>query len=174
MTEKILVVYATRYGSTAGVACTIADELRLNGYEVDVRTMDEVRDLRGYSAVFVGSPIRVGRWLKKARLFLEEHQADFKLLPVALFTVCITIIDDTPENREIARGFLTKLYEFVNPLASGIFPGAVDVKKLNLLEKFMLHFMELEPGDYRHSDEVREWVRANLPRLQAVIRHYAA
>ena len=173
MAEKILVAYATRYGSTAGIACTIADELRFNGYDVDVRTMDEVHRLRGYSAVFVGSPIRAGRWLKNARLFLETHQDDFKLLPVALFTVCVTVIDATPKNREVAEGFLDELYEFVNPVASGIFPGAIDVKKLNVLERFMFKFMEVDAGDYRHLEEVREWVRELQPKLAITIQHYA-
>lgn len=173
MTEKVLVAYATRYGSTAGVACTIADELRFNGYEVDVRTMDEVTDLRGYSAVFLGSPIRMGRWLKKARLFLQAHEADFKLLPVALFTVCATVIEDTPQNHEIAEGFLDELHQFVEPVASGIFPGAVDVKKLNVIEKFIFRSLDIDSGDYRHLNEVREWIREILPHLQTMIQHYA-
>ncbi len=174
MSDKLLVVYTTRYGSTAGVACTIADELRLNGYEVDVRTMDEVDTLRGYAAVFAGSPIRSGHWLKKGQRFLETHQDDFKLLPVALFTVCLTVVEDTPENRKLAESFLADLNEFIEPFASGIFPGEVDQKKLNLLEKFMVRFMDLEAGDYRHMDEVRIWVREILPRLETTIRYYAA
>nr|HQD26703.1 flavodoxin domain-containing protein [Methanoculleus thermophilus] len=63
MAERILVAYATRYGSTADVAEAIGDELRKSGADVDVKPVGEVRDLSLYRAAVIGSPIYMGKWL---------------------------------------------------------------------------------------------------------------
>ena len=47
MTKKILITYATRTGTTAGVAEEIGKILAKNGADVEVRRMQDVQDLRG-------------------------------------------------------------------------------------------------------------------------------
>ena len=86
MSKRILVAYATGAGSTAGVAEAIADEIRGTvpateqsmrpdatppEIPVDVRDVSSVDDLRPYSAVVIGSSIRLGRWLPEAVAFLQ-------------------------------------------------------------------------------------------------------
>ena len=51
MSDSILVVYATRYGSTQEVAEAVAGTLRERGLEVDLQPMRNVRSLEGYRAV---------------------------------------------------------------------------------------------------------------------------
>ena len=63
MSEKILVTYASRLDSTAGVAEAIGQTLTDLGAQVDVRRMQDVTDLTSYSAVVAGSAIRGKRWL---------------------------------------------------------------------------------------------------------------
>lgn len=46
MSDKILVTYASRAGSTAGVAVAIGKTLLDGGLQVDVRPMDEVNECR--------------------------------------------------------------------------------------------------------------------------------
>jgi menaquinone-dependent protoporphyrinogen oxidase len=58
---KVLVAYASKYGATAGIAEAIAATLRQEGLEADARPAQEVRDLGGYRAVVLGSPVYMGR-----------------------------------------------------------------------------------------------------------------
>ena len=57
MSDKILVTYATRYGSTQEVAEKVAATLRESGLAVDVQPAKQVRTLDGYRAVVVGAPL---------------------------------------------------------------------------------------------------------------------
>ncbi len=57
MPNTILVTYASRAGSTAGVAETIGRTLAECGAMVDVRPVKQVSDLSAYRAVVAGSAI---------------------------------------------------------------------------------------------------------------------
>jgi menaquinone-dependent protoporphyrinogen oxidase len=74
MPNKILVAYASRTGSTVGVAQAIGKTLAEDGLEVDVLPMKDIRDLAPYRAVVAGSAIQGGRWLPEAMQFVQTHQ----------------------------------------------------------------------------------------------------
>src|SRR3712207_8851025 len=87
MSAPVLVVYATRYGSTQEVAEAVATMLRVRGLEVDIQPMQEVRTLEGYRAVVMGAPLYIGRWHKDAQRFLLEHREALMNRPVAIFAL---------------------------------------------------------------------------------------
>jgi hypothetical protein len=60
MPNKILVAYASRTGSTAGVAEAIGQILAESGAPVEVGHMQDVKDLAPYRAVVAGSAIQGG------------------------------------------------------------------------------------------------------------------
>ncbi len=75
MNDKILVTYASRTGSTAGVAEAIGKTLAESGVRVDVLPMQEVTDLAPYRAVVAGSAIQGAQWLPEALDFVRAHRA---------------------------------------------------------------------------------------------------
>jgi menaquinone-dependent protoporphyrinogen oxidase len=77
MPEKILVTYASRNGSTAGVAEAIGRTLAESGAAVEVRPMQDVQDLTPYHAVVAGSAIQRAQWLPEAMQFMQTHQGSF-------------------------------------------------------------------------------------------------
>ena len=87
MSNKILVTYASRTGSTAEVAQAIGKTLAENGAQVDVRPMQEVQDLTPYSAVVAGSAIRGSKWLPEADQFIQTHRAELAQRHFAEFAV---------------------------------------------------------------------------------------
>ena len=87
MLEKVLVAYATRYGSTQEVAQAVAATLKESGFTVDLRVLREVRKLEGYQAVVLGAPLFMFHWHKDALGFLGRQQAALMKMPVAIFVL---------------------------------------------------------------------------------------
>ena len=98
MSNKILVTYASRIGSTAGVAEAIGQTLIDSGAEVEVRRMADVTDLAPYDAVVAGSAIRAKQWLPEATQFIQTYQAALREKPFAVFLVCMTLAMKNGEN----------------------------------------------------------------------------
>jgi menaquinone-dependent protoporphyrinogen oxidase len=84
---RVLVAHASVHGSTAEIAERIADRLREDGLDVDVRPVDEVAALSGYAAVVVGSAIHTSNWLFVGRSFIRSHAEALHAIPTWMFSV---------------------------------------------------------------------------------------
>jgi menaquinone-dependent protoporphyrinogen oxidase len=163
MTTRILVVYASRYGSTMEVAEAIGDALGDRGTDVDVDVLaakDATAagvDASSYGMVIIGSPVYAGKWLGDAVAFVKKHANDLQEVPVAIFSVGLTMTEDTPENRatmaEVAKGITA----VVSPVATGMFAGKMDYKVLNLPMRMMVKAIKAPEGDFRDWDAIRAW-----------------
>ena len=71
METKVLVAYASSYGSTKEIAEVISETLRSQGLAVDLRPIRKVQTLEGYSAVVLGAPLYMFHWHKDARHFYK-------------------------------------------------------------------------------------------------------
>ncbi|MBE0684542.1 MAG: flavodoxin, partial [Anaerolineaceae bacterium] len=60
MSNRILVAYATKAGSTAEIAAKIGEHLSARGFSVDVINVKSKPDPKDYQAVILGSCIRMG------------------------------------------------------------------------------------------------------------------
>jgi menaquinone-dependent protoporphyrinogen oxidase len=72
-TTRILIGYASRFGSTRDVAIRIARVVRTCGNDVDVRAVDEISDLDHYDALIFGSGVYDGSWTAEATEFMRRH-----------------------------------------------------------------------------------------------------
>ncbi|MEW6224509.1 MAG: flavodoxin domain-containing protein [Chloroflexota bacterium] len=86
MTERVLVAYATKHGSTREVAEEIGRELRQQGLDTDVAEARLVRDLAPYDAVVLGSALYAAHWQRDANRFVARHLAALQARPVWLFS----------------------------------------------------------------------------------------
>ena len=159
----VLVAYATRAGSTIEVADSIAYAIAGKGYTVELRHIEEVSDLSLYSAIFFGSAIRMGNVTPEMKKFVERNKAQMGSIPTAYFIVCLTMKDDTPENREKVAEYLTPLRTLVQPFAEGYFAGKMDYSKLKRFDRFIVKRMIKAPeGDFRDWNKIREWAEEVL------------
>ena len=86
---RVLIGYASRFGSTRDIAMRIADTIRTHGNEVDVRSVEEISDCDPYDAVVFGSGVYDGSWTAEATALMRRHAAALAQKPVWLFTVWI-------------------------------------------------------------------------------------
>ncbi|MBN1219260.1 MAG: flavodoxin domain-containing protein [Anaerolineae bacterium] len=173
MPNKILVAYASRTGSTAGVAEAIGQTLAESGASVEVRPMSEIKDLTPYRAVVAGSAIQGGQWLPEAMQFMHTHQAALAQKPFAAFLVCMTLaMPGAAKYREHVASFLQPVRALVRPVSEGLFAGVLDISKVpsfgdRLKFRLSVIFGVWTEGDHRNWAAIHAWA-AELPPLLAV------
>ena len=165
MSGKILVAYATRHGSTEGVAKAIGDALADAGAAVEVRPAGEVEGLGGYDAVVLGSGVRAGRLFRDAVRLARRNREALKRMPVAYFLVCITMYEDTEANRRKVERWLEPLTRIAEPVETGLFAGAIDRDKLGCLFGVLLWLVRAPKGDFREWDKIKTWATGLRPKL---------
>ena len=170
MNQKILVTYATRLGSTAEVARAIGKTLSESGAQVDVLSMQEVKNLSQYQAVVAGSAIQSKQWLPEAIQFMEDHRSELVQLPFAAFLVCMTLaMKNAEQYRPFVKEFLQPVRRLVNPVSEGLFAGVLDIPKVpsasaRLKFRLSVLFGVWSEGDHRDWNAIRSWAES-LPSL---------
>lgn len=170
MSNQVLVTYASRAGSTAGVAEAIGNTLAGCGVPVVVRPMSDVTDLTPYRAVVAGSAIQNKRWLPEALQFLSAHRAALEQRRFAAFLVCMTLAMKNGEQyRPFVKDFLQPVRNVVRPVSEGLFPGALDISKVpsasdRLKFRLSVHFRVWSEGDHRDWAAINAWAES-LPLL---------
>ncbi len=167
MSKKILIAYASKCGSTGEVAAAIGKAFAQNGARVDVLPLKKVTNLSDYQAVFIGSAIRVAKWLPEAADFVSENRAILQRVPTAYFTVCMTLAEDTPASRAKAAGFIEPVRAVLAPAAEGYFAGKVDPKRLSFLENTMLKVKKVPQGDFRDWNKITSWAQSTYAQICA-------
>jgi menaquinone-dependent protoporphyrinogen oxidase len=162
MDVQVLVAYATKYGATAEIADKIGEVLRQAGLRAHVLPADRVGDLTPYQAVVLGSAVYIGRWRKEAVKFLKANETALAEKPVWLFSSGPTGEGNAVELVQGWRfpGKLQPIADRIRPRDVAVFHGAVDVGKLNFIEKWMLKNVKAPIGDFRDWDAITFWAAA--------------
>jgi len=162
MDTHVLVAYATKYGATAEIAEKIGQALRQAGLRTDVLPANRVSDLTPYKAVVLGSALYIGQWRKEAATFLRANEKALAERPVWLFSS-----GPTGEGDPVAltQGWhfpksLQPIADRIRPRDIALFHGALDAKKMNLIEKWMIKNVKAPVGDFRDWDAIDAWARA--------------
>ncbi len=172
--DKILVAFASKYGSTQEVAEVVAETLRRRGLTVEVRLMRQVSSLEEYGGVVLGAPIYFGALYKEAVNFLTQHQQALTAHPVAFFALGPTRPD--PEEIKASRGMLDQQlakFPWLTPVAIELFGGKYDPAKLRISDK-LIAALPASPlhgapaSDARDWNAIRAWANDLASKLQPV------
>lgn len=83
----VLVLSASRHGSTAQIGTAIADELTARGIEVVHADVSEVPPFpTDFDGFVLGSAVYAGHWVAEMRHFIEEHRTLLASKPTWLFS----------------------------------------------------------------------------------------
>lgn len=164
---RVLVTYASRFGTTADVAAAITATLSDRGVPTDVRPISEVTDLDHYTAVVIGGAINYDQWMPQARRFVDENEARLAAVPVAYFFTCGALFDQSARGRAKAHQYADKLRaqsQRIAPVAIGQFAGALDYRRMGLLTRLIVRvpftLRGVSAGDHRDWRAIRTWADA--------------
>jgi len=163
--RKILIAYATKCGSTGETARAIGRILGDAGYVVDLQPAREVRNLKGYDALVLGTAIRMGKPIGEARRFVRKHGKEMKRLAVAYFSLGLGPTKNSDEAHQESLGFLASLRSVHQPQVEAVFAGVLDFDKLPSWWRKMAAMDKegtMVEGDFRDWDEINAWA-AGLP-----------
>lgn len=163
MSKQILVAYASASGSTREVAEAIANEIEGDGLTAVVHPVSQVENVAQYHGVVLGSSVRLGRWLPEAVDCLERIKDQLAEKPTAYFTTCLTMAEDTAENRQIVLNYMEPLLNLtpdVTPIGLGLFAGSLDPNRRAILVG------NGPQGDHRNWEAIRAWAKKVRDQLQ--------
>ena len=171
MAADVLIVYASKHGSTQQTARRIGELLRARGLTTTVAPAHEVEELSGFRSVLLGGSLYMGRWHHDARRFLGRFRRDLERIPFAVFALGPG--RDTPQDFDASRKQLANALERfpeIEARTTAVFGGVIDPERL----RFPLN--RSEARDLRDWDEIRRWGQS-LPielDLEPVIHHREA
>jgi menaquinone-dependent protoporphyrinogen oxidase len=170
---RVLVAYATRFGSTRGIAERIARRLRAQGLDVDALPVEAVDGPNGYDAVVFGSPVFDQRWTPEAQAWVERHRGALSGYPTWLFSV-----GTFGDRRRLVGRMMTReprgidvLREVIEPRDYRVFAGVIDRDRWPLPSRLLYHAFGGRLGDNRDWPQIDAWadgiarsLRASRPR----------
>ena len=152
---SVLVLYASKHGSTRSIAERIAGKIGQLGKEAEARPVDEVAGPLRYEAFVIGSALYYGSWLKKATEWVHRNQVSLSQCPVWLFSVgpLGTEIEDAEQQpKELAE-----FQQTIKPRDLRIFFGALDHNELSFLERMVGKAVQAPEGDFRDWQAIDAW-----------------
>lgn len=132
---NILIVYATKHGSTGKIADIMKE--KLNEHEVTVINLnrEEAAELSQYDRILIGGSVYAGRLQKKTSQFLKKYHDELLKKEIGLFLCGMT--EDEKEIEElIKRVFPEDLLKHAR--AADLLGGEFLLDKLNFFERFIV------------------------------------
>ncbi|MCC7010460.1 MAG: flavodoxin domain-containing protein [Acidobacteria bacterium] len=167
---RVLVGYASRFGSTKEIAAHIAERLRRAGVDADARDVLEIGDVAPYGAVVFGSGVYDGSWTPNATAWLRGHAAELTARPVWLFSVG-SFGDRHPvighlivrEPKDIGE-----IEQLVHPREYRVFAGVLDLQHWPAWGRLVFKALGGRDGDNRHWPDIDAWADAIAQALRPV------
>ncbi|MGP0019693.1 MAG: flavodoxin domain-containing protein [Candidatus Sulfotelmatobacter sp.] len=165
---RVLIVHASRYGATQGIAERIAATLGEHGVEAIVKPVEDAGDPAGYDAVVIGSATYYFRWMKKAADFVRRNRDALAERPVWLFSSgpLGTEVKDSEGRDKCETTVPKEIAEFtesIHPRNHRVFFGALDRDKLGFTHRLMLKLPVNKDdaifplGDFRNWADIEAW-----------------
>ena len=159
MPARILVAYASKKGSTAGIARAVARELESAGMTVDVIPLESVTSLGAYDALVLGTPVYAGKFLADIPAFASRFSERIARIPVAGFVTGIAPVwPEAGDPDAITEKFVQAMAPG-KPVAVTMFAGKFDPREHGILVRSLGKVMKIPAGDFRDWGSISAWAR---------------
>lgn len=166
---RVLVVYASKYGSTMGIAERITATLSECGVQAATVSAKKAGMLDGYDAYVIGSAAYMASWMHGATDFVHRNAAMLKTKPVWLFSsgpIGNRRFDDA--GRDVLETSVPKdiaeFEELIHPRGHQVFFGAFDHHHLSVTHRFVSSIPAMKDlfvdGDWRDWQAIEAWARS--------------
>jgi menaquinone-dependent protoporphyrinogen oxidase len=176
-----LIVYGTTDGQTRKIAQVLAEDLRAHRCSVDL--LDAAGPMsrlspEGYDGVIVAASVHIGSYQRSVVRWVRTHASALNSLPTALLSVCLAVLEPTPEPRRAIDAMMRRLFRETgwNPTTTRLVAGAVRYTQYGWLKKWMMKRIVAKAGggtdttrDYEYTDwnDLRAFANEFLARLPA-------
>ncbi|HET7337988.1 MAG TPA: flavodoxin domain-containing protein [Candidatus Dormibacteraeota bacterium] len=166
---RVLVVYASKYGATKGIAERITATLNESGVQAAMVAAKKAGALDGYDAYVIGSAAYMFSWLHEATDFVRRNAPLLKTKPVWLFSsgpIGAAKVDE--QGRDVLETSAPKEFaefeEAIKPRGKTVFFGAFDHTKLSVAHRVVYAMPAMKKvmvdGDWRDWDAIDAWARS--------------
>jgi menaquinone-dependent protoporphyrinogen oxidase len=165
---SILVAYASKHGSTKGIAERIAERLAGAGLKAEALPVEAVGDVNAYDGAVLGSALYMFHWLGDARSFARRNRAALAGKPLWLFSSGPIGPDKVDKQGRDVRDVsgpreLDELRRTLRPRDHRVFFGAWDIRSKPVgfwerMAKIMPATKSSMPdGDFRDWANIDAW-----------------
>ena len=162
--NKVLVAYDGQFGSTAEIAKFIGNNLSMSDKKIEVKRINEVKDLSIYSDIIIGSAIQYDSWMPEARDFIIKNETELSTKSVSFFLVCLVLSKKTEKANLKASSYASEIKKLVPKIRIqnfGKFSGVLDYSKMSfgqrLIAKGIFAIIGVKEGDYRDWNSIKKW-----------------
>ncbi len=162
---RVLIAYASKYGSTSSIAREVGKVLGDADFEVHVLPVDRVADLETYDAVVLGSALYYGHWMNSATQFIDLNQETLQGRAVWLFPSG-PVGEQVPSPKDLLA--FDEIVKKTGALDHAIFKGRLQRDRLTCLERVVTRVARAPAGDFREWDHIDSWaasIAAALPKM---------
>jgi menaquinone-dependent protoporphyrinogen oxidase len=158
---KVLIAYASKYGSTKEIAEKVGAVIKGEGLDTDILSADKVMDISAYKDIIIGAAMYIGMWRKEAKNFVTKYEK-------ALAEKRVWVFSSGPSGKgdpaQLLKGVVVPagiklILDRIKPQDIVVFHGNLNVNKMGGLEKFMVKRVGGDTGDYRDWEMITAWAR---------------
>jgi menaquinone-dependent protoporphyrinogen oxidase len=177
MPKKVLIAYGSRFGCTEEVSQEIAKILKEEGVDSSLLNLRKTKpkqwpSIEEFDGILIGSGIRIMKWTKESKKFLEMYKKELNEKGLGLFVCCALAATDQAQAK---KDYLEKVIDElgITPDIYDAFGGVLDFSEssnMGFLDKKMLKMaakaMKEEEGlaieddaknDFRDWDQIRNF-----------------
>jgi menaquinone-dependent protoporphyrinogen oxidase len=160
---KVLVAFATRFGSTREIASAIAAELISEGMDATAAEATSALNPDDYDAFVIGSPLYGNKWMGAAGMFAAITSERINGKPVALFSIGTLSVGNEQAGQAEHDAFIGKLREVapkLNVVSDALFTGYFDRANLPWYLRIIDRFAPTPQGDHRNWPAIHAWAKS--------------
>jgi menaquinone-dependent protoporphyrinogen oxidase len=165
---RVLVAFATRFGSTREIVSAMVHELNSSGIDAHAAEATSSLNPDHYDAFVIGSPIYGSKWLAAAGMFaaITSDRIDGK--PVALFSVGTLALNNSQAGEREHQDFVDNLADIapkLNIVSDALFAGYFERSNLPWYLRIIDRFAPTPQGDHRDWQAIQSWTKSLVPKF---------